>query len=115
MAVTAADIAFVTDLFSELNNLSTRKMFGGLSIYADGQIFALIGPDDKLFLKAKDDLATELADQGGEQFVYHHEKSGKVSRMHYWTLPEDALDDPEIACDWARKSLRFFGETLDLG
>ena len=25
--------------------------------------------------------------------------------MGYWTLPEAALDDPEAACDWARRAL----------
>ncbi len=79
-------------------------MFGGLSIYCDGVIFAIIGPDGKLLVKAKDSLADDLAAEGSSIFSYS-KKDGKVGTMGYWTLPEDALDDPELACDWARKSL----------
>ena len=61
MAVTDEEIAFVTDLFSGVGQLSTRKMFGGLSIYSEGRIFAIIGPDDQIFIKARDDLAGALA------------------------------------------------------
>jgi DNA transformation protein len=25
--------------------------------------------------------------------------------MSYWRLPEAALDDPELACEWAAKAL----------
>ena len=104
MTISQEDIEFSKDLFADLGPITTRKMFGGLSIYCDGVIFAIIGPEDKLFVKAKDDLADELAALGSTQFAFEM-KDGKVSRMGYWTLPENALDDPELACDWARKSL----------
>ena len=42
MSILNADIAFVKDLFAGVGTLTTRKMFGGLAIYADGVIFALI-------------------------------------------------------------------------
>ena len=42
MSISDADIAFVKDLFASVGTLTTRKMFGGLAIYADGVIFALI-------------------------------------------------------------------------
>ena len=41
MSISDADIAFVKDLFSGVGTLTTRKMFGGLAVYADGVIFAL--------------------------------------------------------------------------
>jgi len=25
--------------------------------------------------------------------------------MAYWTMPEEAVDDPDLACDWARRAL----------
>ncbi|MCP5072348.1 MAG: TfoX/Sxy family protein [Rhodobacteraceae bacterium] len=104
MAVTAADIEHIHDLFSELEPLSTRKMMGGLCIYSDGQIFALIGPEEKLFIKATAGLAEKLAQVGSKRFDYQN-KSGKTVSMPYWTLPDSALDDPSEACDWGRKSL----------
>ncbi len=104
MAVSDADIAYIRDLFSELEPLTTRKMMGGLCVYSDRQIFALIGPGEKLFIKAKDDFAEKLAAAGSIPFNYEN-KSGKTVAMPYWTLPDSALDDPSEACEWGRQSL----------
>lgn len=104
MSVTDEEIAFVRDLFADIGDIKTRKMFGGLAIYSGDTIFAMIGPGNKILIKAKGDLADALKDDGGEQFVYDGHKD-KVTAMPYWSLPEAALDDPELACDWARKSL----------
>ena len=53
MSISNADIAFVKDLFAGVSTLTTRKMFGGLAIYADGVIFALIISTGAFMLKAK--------------------------------------------------------------
>ena len=104
MAVSDEQIAFVRDLFRGLPAISTRKMFGGLGIYSEGIIFAVIGPEDALLLKARGPLAADLAAEGCEQWSYEG-KSGKAARMPYWSFPESALDDPDEACAWARRSL----------
>lgn len=110
MAVSAEDIEFVTDLFSQLPAVTTRKMMGGLSIYSEGQIFAIwMGTgelDGTLMIKASGDLAAALQDEGAIPFTYTNKKSGKTVTMPYWSLPDAALDDPEEACTWARKSLK---------
>ena len=109
MAVSAEDIAYVTDLFSQLPALTTRKMMGGLSIYSEGTIFAIwMGTGElegTLMVKATDDLAADLQAEGAIPFTYTNKKSGKQVSMPYWSLPEAALDDPDAACDWARKLL----------
>lgn len=104
MAVSDEQIAFVRDLFRDLPAVSTRKMFGGLGIYSEGTIFAVIGPGETLLLKARGPLAQDLSDEGCTQWSYEG-KSGKPALMPYWTLPEAALDDPEEACRWARRAL----------
>ena len=87
-----------------IEGITERKMFGGLSIYSGGQIFAIIGPQDRIYIKARDELAEALADEGAEQFVYHG-SAKKEATMNYWSLPEAAIDDPAEACAWARRSL----------
>ena len=104
MSISDADIAFVKDHFADVGTLTTRKMFGGLAIYADGVIFALIISTGALIIKAKGALASHLAAQGSQQFI-HDEKANKRVAMPYWTLPNAAMDEPERACDWARRSL----------
>ncbi|SFI77448.1 TfoX/Sxy family protein [Celeribacter neptunius] len=100
MAVSDEDVAFIHDLFGPLGGISHRKMMGGLSIYRDGQIFAILSSDGRVYLKARGGFAEELAAEGSEKF-----EMGDGRGMHYWTLPEAALDDPEQACDWARRAL----------
>ena len=95
MAVADADIAFATDLFADLGALTTRKMFGGMCLYHDGTVFALLSSHGRLYLKAKGDLAQDLQAEGAEQF----------HNMPYWSLPESALDDPEDALQLARRAL----------
>jgi DNA transformation protein len=106
MAVSVEDIEFATDLFDSIGTITTRKMMGGLSIYADGQIFAMMFSDATLMIKASGMLTEDLRETGSTQFTYTNKKSGRRVAMPYWSLPEAALDDPEEACNWARKSLK---------
>lgn len=104
MAVTTEQIAFVTDLFADVGGISTRKMMGGLTVYSDGQVFAILSSSGQIYIKAKDRLAAEMADAGSEIFSMVR-KDGSSGSMGYWTLPDSSTDNPEEACQWARKSL----------
>ncbi|MCK0094793.1 TfoX/Sxy family protein [Yoonia sp. F2084L] len=95
MTLADADIAFAKDLFSELGNVTTRKMFGGMCLYLDGDVFALMSSDSQLYLKAQGDIATQLSDEGAAQF----------HNMPYWSIPDAALDDPGEACTLARRTI----------
>lgn len=103
MAVSRETQAFVLELFDGLPDVTARAMMGGLAIYSRGRIFALVAFGEQIFLKAKGAFAEQLAAEGSEQFAY--DRAGKLARMGYWTLPGDALDDPDLACDWARRAL----------
>ena len=70
MAVSAATRAFVLELFEDLAGVSARAMMGGLAIYSDGRIFALVTGDDRIYLKAAGAFADRLAAEGSEQFTY---------------------------------------------
>lgn len=104
MAVSPEQRAFVSELFSDVGKITTRAMMGGLCIYADGDIFAILGSDEQVYLKAKGQLADDLAAEGCAKFSMTR-KDGSVGSMGYWTLPDAALDDPDLACDWARRAL----------
>lgn len=105
MSLSDGDINFAVELFSDLPNLTTRKMFGGLGLYSDGVIFALMMSDARLMLKAQDPaFEARLADMGSEKWTYTR-KNGKASFMPYWTLPDAALDDPELALELGRAAL----------
>ena len=104
MAISDEQIAFVHDLFGDLGPLTTRKMFGGLGIYLDGTIFALLMSDGAHMLKGAGDMKATFDDAGWQQWTYTR-KDGAASSMPYWHIPEEVLDDPEEACAWARRAL----------
>ena len=105
MAVTDEQIEMVLDLFAGLGPLATRKMFGGMVFYSDGQIFAAMMSDGRLQLKGAGDMIGVFEAEGWERWTYSRAGSDKVTAMPYWLMPEDLLDDPEAACDWAQRAL----------
>jgi DNA transformation protein len=104
VAVSAATRAFMLELFDALGGVTARAMMGGLALYRDGRIFAIVSGEERVYLKASGLLTEALAIEGAEQFAYTR-KDGVVARMGYWSLPEAAVDEPEAACDWARRAL----------
>ncbi len=104
MAVTEEQIAFVQDLFADVGPITTRKMFGGLGIYTDGTIFALLMSSGELRLKGVGPMIDVFKAEGWEQWTYTR-KDGAASSMPYWLIPEELLDDPQDASIWARRAL----------
>lgn len=100
MNASDTDIAFVRDMFDPLGQITTRKMMGGLSIYCDGTIFAMLDREGTLYLKAKGPFACEMAAVGARQFGV---ETG--DEMAYWALPDTALYDPEAVQIWGQKAL----------
>ncbi len=98
----AAELA--RELFAPLAAIAIKRMFGGSGIYGDGLFFALIS-DGEIYLKA--DAASEplYAAAGSQPFLYHNPKREKPVKLGYWTLPDEALDDPEAALLWGRRAL----------
>jgi DNA transformation protein len=98
---------FVVELLEGMGPVSIRKMFGGAGVYAGGLMFGLIA-DDTLYLKADETLRRELSEAGSEPFVWTPQsgpRKGEAVDLGYLRLPEEALDDPELACAWGRKAL----------
>ena len=104
MAVSAEQKSFVLELFAGVGHITSHAMMGGMTFYADGQVFAILGSDGQIYLKAKDAFAQELAQEGSSIFAM--EVKGVTKSMGYWTLPDAALDDPDTACDWGRRALK---------
>lgn len=106
MAVTADEIAFARDLFAGLGGITTRKMMGGLCLYCDGTIFAILDAGGGIYLKADGDMSARMEDLGATQWSYTR-ADGTTTRMCYWSLPDHALDDPEAATALAREALSY--------
>lgn len=102
----AYDPAFgdwVRDHLQGLGPIEIRPMFGGAGVKFDGAMFAILD-DGVLWLKADEALAREIEAEGARQFTYPT-KDGRVMSMAYWSLPDTAVDDPDEAVGWARRSV----------
>ncbi len=105
MALSEEEIAFATDLFTGLGAVSTRKMMGGLCLYHDGTIFAIVHPEGGVMLKGAGAFVDRLEALGCTRWTYQRDGQ-KTTRMPYWSLPDSARDDPDEACALAREALQ---------
>lgn len=95
------DPDYLKDLFEPFGPVNPRRMFGGIGVFHDGVMIALVA-DGQVFMKADDRTITMFENAGSSPFVYSGR--GKPVRMSYWSLPEDAYDDPDILREWAGRA-----------
>ena len=103
MAVSDEERENVRDLFAGLGPVEVRRMFGGAGVWLGDACFALI-VDGSIWMRADEELGRAYTEAGSEQWVYEGRHRAAVT-MPYWRLPDAALDDPDEAAGWARRSL----------
>jgi DNA transformation protein and related proteins len=97
------DNAAIEEMFAAVGPITIKRMFGGKGIYAGGTIIA-IETDGDIFLKADTVSAPEFQRAGSSQWRY--DGKGKPVFMPYWSVPDDAFDDPEVMAQWVRLALK---------
>jgi DNA transformation protein len=97
------DREFLSELFAPFGAIDIRRMFGGLSLSADGLTFALV-IRDAIYLKADDVTIDRFEAEGCAPFQY--EAQGRLRTIKsFWRMPDRLYDDAEEASDWARLAL----------
>lgn len=91
----------VIEVLGTSGDVRSRRMFGGVGLFRDGLMFALIA-DDTLFLKADSHSRHAFESLGLEPFQYE-KRSGKV-KLSYFTAPEEIFEDDEQARLWAHRA-----------
>ena len=92
---------YLSEVFAQFGEVTTRKMFGGHGVYCNGVMFGLVA-DDVLYLKADAHSAPEFAARGLPAFVYDAGKKPVV--MSYYLAPAEIFEDAEEAAVWARRA-----------
>lgn len=77
-------------------------MFAGAGIYRDGTFFALATSDGGIYLKCDSEIEDRFRAAGSQPFTYGRDKR-KIT-MSYWSLPNEAFDDPDAVKEWAELS-----------
>ena len=92
------------DHFSGLGDVRIRRMFGGAGLYLGDACFAIVLDEDRVMMRGDDTLGPDFEAAGATRWVYQRAEKAPVA-MPYWSLPEDAIDDPDLAVAWARRAL----------
>ena len=90
----------IEEMFSALGPVSIRRMFGGKGVYHRGRIVA-IELRDGMVLKADAESAPAFEAAGAKRWAYEG-RTGNPVNMPYWSIPDDAFDDPDIMARWVR-------------
>ncbi len=88
----------IEDMFAGLGHVTIRRMFGGKGIYHHGLIVA-VELRGEMMLKGDAVSAPELEAAGARRWTYEG-RAGKLVQMPYWTVPDEAWDDPEAMARW---------------
>jgi DNA transformation protein and related proteins len=92
---------FLLERLGKVVAVRTRRMFGGVGIYAGESFFALIA-DDVLYLKVGDSNRPDYEAAGLQPFQPF---ADKPSTMSYYPLPEHVLGEARALKVWVEKSL----------
>ena len=95
----------IRDMFAGIGPVSIRRMFGGKGIYAGGVIIAL-EVDGEILLKADSETRSQFEAAGSRQWSYDGNKGRGLVAMPYWSIPDEAFDDPDEMARWARMAMQ---------
>jgi DNA transformation protein len=102
LAISEDYLEYLKGQLEWLPHLRAKRMFGGAGFYSDGLFFA-IADDNGLYLKGDPQSEHFYRAQSSERFAY--ESKGKVSRMNFWSVNADALEDEEVLRRWVEVAL----------
>jgi DNA transformation protein len=101
MSVSADFLEYVIEQLTPIARISSRRMFGGVGLYADELFFALID-DDTVYFKVDDSNRDDYVARGCKAFRPFADDP--AYSMSYFELPADVLEDTDLLRPWARKS-----------
>lgn len=91
------------ELLSPLGLVRSRRMFGGVGLYADDVFVALI-VNDQLYLKTDEVTRPRFEAAGCEPFRYR-KKDGESVSVSYFRPPEEAMESSALMLPWARLAM----------
>jgi DNA transformation protein len=92
---------YVLEQFEAVGAVTPRRMFGAVGLYRHGLFFGLID-QDIVYLKADATTRADFQAAGGEAF---RPFDGPKQALGYWSIPPEALEDPEALALWSDKAL----------
>ncbi len=100
MAVSPSYREFVLEQLGQITPVTSRSMFGGVGIYAQGLFFALIA-ENRLYFKVDDFTRPDFEQRGMEAF----RPFGEDSAMGYYEVPAEVVEDLNHLGPWTKKAI----------
>jgi DNA transformation protein and related proteins len=94
------ETADIEDIFAGLGAVTVKRLFSGKGVYHQGLIVGAV-MDGDILLKGDAETEPQFLAAGAIQWTYQY-PDGRTIRMPYWTLPSEALDDPDQRAVWVR-------------
>jgi DNA transformation protein len=96
MAVSASFRAYLLEQLGQVRPVTSRPMFGGLTLFADGRAFAL-ADDGVIYFKVDDTNRPDFVAAGMGPFLPFGDPD---KPMQYYELPAEILEDPDELRVW---------------
>ena len=103
MAVSESYLGFVVDQLAGIGQVRSKRMFGGVGLYADELFFGLLD-NNGLYFKVDDSNRADFVARGKGPFRPFPDKPDLS--MSYYEVPAEVIDEAEELAAWARKALR---------
>ncbi len=103
MTLDTSLIDWITEAIEPIGTVTHRAMMGGVTLYCDGTVFAILPREGGLWFKA-DKVSDAVWDAAGcTRFCF--DMKGKPFSMNYRHAPDDVYDDPDEMRRWASLAL----------
>ena len=93
---------FILDQLDGIDQIETKRMFGGLALLYQGSAFAKI-KHGKVWLKVDDHNKTEFEKLGMKQYTYGKNNDCK---LNFFETPVEVMEDNVQLKTWAKRSLQ---------
>ncbi len=103
MAVSETYLGFVIDQLEGIGRVRSKRMFGGVGLYADELFFGLLA-NNGLYFKVDDTNRADFEARGMGPFRPFRDKP--ELQMGYYEVPADVIDEAEELVAWARRAMR---------
>lgn len=78
-----------------IEGITSKKMFGGHGIFHEGKMFGMVDSKGGVFFKADADTQDNYLSRGAQ----------KHSKMPYFSIPEEVLNNIDELVNWANQSI----------
>jgi DNA transformation protein len=101
VSVTDGFLAFVVEQLEAVGDITSKRMFGFVGLYA-GDLFFAVLDNDRLYFKVDESNRGDYEAAGSGSFRPGG-PDGEV--MHYFEVPVSVIEDTDELARWAAKSI----------